>query len=94
MLVPINPDPASLQQGLLPGAETVISDVVTILIPRDTCSSFTHMCAVVNPGVNSTYSLPPSSTTNIKCIDITTFVNCDGEFINYIVLLLTLRYCT
>ena len=73
------PEASQLQQSLLPGAETTISDTTLILLPRDTCTSFTHLCAVVTPGVNSTYSLPSASTTHITCVNIAAVINCDGK---------------
>ena len=73
-------DPAatSLQQGLLPDEKGWVSASAVILIPRATCSSVTHLCAMVEPGANSSYSLPQGSVTHILCLDLTPHKNCIG----------------
>ena len=72
-----------LQHAILPLSSILVTGELVVLIPRDVCSSITHLCLEILPGYNSSYSLG-EGYSHVTCLDLSPYKNCLGKSAFYI----------
>ena len=72
-------DLLQLQRSLEPGESLTLTANVTVLVPREHCTSYTDICAEVKPALNASYSQPEGYVGNVMCINVTKYLNCEGK---------------
>ena len=70
-----------LQQALEKGGTSTIAGDVTVLVPRETCVTYTAICVEIVPATNASYSHPAGYVGNRFCMDATSYVNCLGRYL-------------